>query len=65
MNDKKQEEFIDSVINSKSMILISGYECELYNKLTDNGFTKHQFEVKTMDGNFNKKTKVETLWKNY
>ena len=65
MNDKKQEEFIESVINSKSMILISGYECELYEKLTKNGFTKHQFEVKTMDGNFNKKTKVETLWKNY
>jgi len=65
MDNSKQEEFIDAVIDSKSKILISGYECELYNKLTDNGFTKHQFEVKTMDGNFNKKTKVETLWKNY
>lgn len=65
MNDEDQERFIDSVINSKSKILISGYECELYNKLTDNGFTKHSFEVKTMDGNFKKKTKIETLWKNY
>jgi DNA adenine methylase len=57
--------FLDSVIQSKSKILISGYDCELYNKLTENGFEKIQFEVKTMDGNFNKKTKVETLWKNY
>jgi hypothetical protein len=65
MNNEEQEEFIESVINSNSRILISGYECELYDKLTENGFEKIQFEVKTMDGNFNKKTKVETLWKNY
>jgi DNA adenine methylase len=57
--------FIDAVIESESKILISGYDCELYDKLTENGFTKIQFEVKTMDGNFNKKTKIETLWRNY
>jgi len=65
MNDEEQEKFIESVIKSNSKILISGYECDLYNKLTENGFTKIQFEVKTIDGNFKKKTKVETLWKNY
>lgn len=65
MDSKKQEEFIDAVIDSKSKILISGYDCELYDKLLDNGFTKIQFEVKTIDGNFKKKTKIETLWKNY
>jgi DNA adenine methylase len=57
--------FIDSVIDAKAKILISGYDCELYDRLTENGFTKVQFEVKTIDGNFNKKTKTETLWKNY
>jgi DNA adenine methylase len=65
MNREGHLEFIDSVINSQSKILISGYDCELYYKLTENGFNKIQFEVKTIDGNFNKKTKVETLWKNY
>lgn len=65
MDRKGHEEFLESVINSKSKILISGYDCELYNKLTDNGFEKVQFEVKTIDGNFKKKSKVETLWKNY
>ena len=65
MDRKGHEEFINSVINSQSKILISGYDCELYDKLTENGFNKIQFEVKTIDGNFNKKTKVETLWKNY
>jgi DNA adenine methylase len=57
--------FIDSVLDSKANILISGYDCELYDRLTENGFTKIQFEVKTIDGNFNPKTKTETLWKNY
>jgi DNA adenine methylase len=57
--------FLDSVIKSKSKILISGYDCDLYDRLTENGFTKVKFEVKTMDGNFNKKTNTETLWRNY
>lgn len=58
-------EFLDAVIESKSKIIISGYECDLYERLTDNGFKKLNFEVKTIDGNFNKKTKIETLWMNY
>jgi DNA adenine methylase len=65
MDNISQEKFIDSVIKSKSKILISGYDCELYDKLVNNGFTKHQFDVKTIDGNFERKTKVETVWKNY
>lgn len=65
MGRNEHVSFLQSVVKNKSKILISGYDCELYNVLTDNGFTKIKFEVKTMDGNFNKKTKVETLWKNY
>ena len=65
MNREGHLNFIDAVINSKSKILISGYDCELYDKLTDNGFSKVKFEVKTIDGNFKKKIKIETLWKNY
>jgi len=57
--------FLDAVVESKSKILISGYDCEPYNMLTENGFEKIQFEVKTITGNFEKKTKIETLWKNY
>jgi DNA adenine methylase len=58
-------EFLDVVMNSKSKILISGYDCELYDILEKNGFTKINFEVKTISGNFTPKTKIETLWKNY
>lgn len=57
--------FLDSVIDSKAKILISGYDCELYDRLTDNGFIKVHFDVKTVDGNHKPKTKTETLWKNY
>jgi DNA adenine methylase len=58
-------DFLDAVIESKSKILISGYDCDLYDKLTENGFEKIQFEVKTITGNFTPKVKIETLWRNY
>lgn len=65
MDREKQEKFLNTVINSKSKVLISGYDCELYNILTENGFEKISFIVNTMSGNFKKKTKIENLWKNY
>lgn len=65
MNRDGHINFLNSVIKSNSKILISGYDCELYDILTDNGFIKHKFDVKTIDGNFKRKTKVETIWKNY
>ena len=65
MGREQHEDFLSAVIESKSKILISGYDCELYNKLSENGFTKLSFEVKTIDGNFNPKTNTEYLWKNY
>ncbi|MFW5804757.1 MAG: hypothetical protein ACOCWG_05960, partial [bacterium] len=50
---------------SKAKILISGYDCEIYDELTNNKWDKIQFEVKTIDGKCRKKNKIETLWKNY
>lgn len=65
MDRKDHERFLDAVINSNAKILISGYDCELYDKLIENGFKKISFNVKTIGGNFKQKTKIETLWKNY
>ena len=65
MDDDNQLRFIAACIRCKAKLLISGYENELYEKLTDNGFTMHQFEVNTTTGTHKPKTKVETLWKNY
>jgi DNA adenine methylase len=58
-------DFLNAVMESKSKILISGYDCELYDRLSENGFTKVSFEVKTIDGNFKPKTKTEYLYYNY
>lgn len=65
MDRSGHELFLQTVMESKSKILISGYDCELYDVLTENGFTKINFDVKTITGTFQPKTKTETLWKNY
>lgn len=65
MTDEQQERLVDICIRSKAKLLISGYDCELYDKLVDNGFTKVSFTVNTIDGARNPKTKVESLWLNY
>lgn len=66
MDDETQERFIDECINAKCKILISGYDCEAYKRLEENGFTKVEFTVHTMSGDRKtKKDKVECLWMNY
>jgi DNA adenine methylase len=67
MDNTTQIRFIDTIINSKSKIIVSGYDCELYNKLVENGFEKIQFNVNMTSGGKKTKAKVktETLWKNY
>lgn len=65
MDRKQHIEFLNACINSNAMLLISGYDCDLYSILTKNQFTKIQFTVNTISGNKQPKTKTETLWKNY
>jgi len=57
--------FLDACIKSNAKILISGYHCDLYNILEENGFKKVNFNVKTISGNFTPKTKTEYLYYNY
>ena len=56
MDDETQQRFLSVCIESKSKILISGYDCDLYNVLLNNGFTKTSFETNN---------RIETLWRNY
>ena len=56
MNDEQQDVFLETCINSKAKLLISGYDNEKYNILLDNGFSK---------SNFTTNSRVETLWQNY
>lgn len=65
MNREQHEKFLAAVIASGSKILISGYDCELYDILSENGFKKIFFDVKTISGNFKPKTKTEHLYYNY
>lgn len=65
MDDEGHKRFVDECIESKAKLLISGYDNELYAKLTDNGFTRVDFEVNAVDGTPKKKKKTESLWKNY
>lgn len=65
MNNDMQEEFIDACIKAKCRLLISGYNCEAYKRLEDNGFKRIDFIVHTIGGDMKKKDKVESLWLNY
>ena len=65
MDRKQHEDFLSAVIESKAKILISGYDCDLYKDLTNNGFEIISFQVNTVDTKFNPKTKTEYLWLNY
>ena len=64
-DDAFHERFIDKCLESKSKILISGYDNPIYNRLEANGFTKVLFDVNTIDGNKKPKVKTEALWRNY
>jgi len=66
MGEEAQLKFIDVLLSiKKAKVLLSGYDCELYNKLCDNGWERVDFTVKAQSGNRTSKTKVESLWKNY
>lgn len=65
MSNEQQIEFLNTCINSKAKLLISGYACDEYKILEENGFSRIDFEVKTMGGDFKPKIKIESIWKNY
>ena len=46
-------------------ILLSGYNCDLYNNLLNFGYTREDFDINTQNTKRESKIKVESLWKNY
>jgi len=66
MNNEQQTELIETIINSKCKICLSGYKNDLYNKLEENNkFKRIDFNVNTVTGTNKPKTKTESLWINY
>lgn len=64
-DDEFHKRFVDKCLESKSKLLISGYDSPIYDKLVEKGFNKVKFDVSTTDGNRKPKTKTEVLWRNY
>jgi DNA adenine methylase len=66
MTNDQHENFIDVLLNIKNAkVLVSGYDVGLYDKLTNNGWIKFDFDVKTQSGTRETRTKTESLWRNY
>lgn len=66
LNNESQDKYLDVLSNVKNAkILVSGYNCERYKKLEDNGYQRYDMEIKTQDTNQKGKSKIESLWKNY
>lgn len=60
MSDPDHEELLDTSIHSKAKIMISGYDCELYEKYLK-GWRKLQIPARAQ----NSLPRVETLWMNF
>lgn len=65
MIDEEHMILLNTILECKSKILLSGYDNKLYNILLENGWNKYNFIVNTVGGDFKKKQKIETLWYNY
>ena len=58
MTDKQHQSMIERIISHKGKFLISGYDCDIYHVLEDNGFFKLSFKSPSSD-------MMETIWWNY
>lgn len=66
MNDNQQKYFLETVISCENAkIIISGYDCEEYNLLVNNGWYKETFKTGTQNSNRKNNIKLETIWKNF
>lgn len=57
--------FVRAIVHRKAKFLVSGYNCDTYCYLEENGFKRVDFVVNTIDGNAVPKEKTESLWMNY
>lgn len=64
--DEDQDLYLDTLIKIKqSKVLVSGYNCDRYSILDENGWNRIDFEIKTQNNNIKGKSKIESLWFNY
>jgi DNA adenine methylase len=58
--DQKHIELLEAIVNHKGKVLISGYDCELYNNMLPR-WNKSSLPVKAEGG----RDAIETIWMNY
>lgn len=64
--DEQQDEYLNTLISiENAKVLVSGYACERYEILERNGYQRFDIVVNTQTPHRVKKTKVESVWKNY
>ena len=50
MDDNDHEELLDILLSHKGMVMVSGYQNKIYERLTENGWYKEDFDVKRHTG---------------
>lgn len=60
MSDQDHEELLDTSIHSRAKIMLSGYDCELYER-----YLKGQRKIQIQARAQNSLPRVETLWMNF
>jgi len=64
---EQQEHLMDVLINSKAKILLCGYNNPLYEErlVQENRWQRYDYQINTVTGTNSKKSKIESLWRNY
>jgi len=66
MTDDNQDDYLNTLLNIKcANVLVSGYNCDRYSILENNGWKRIDMEIKTQNNNRKGKSKIESLWFNY
>lgn len=65
MTAEQHKILIDTLIGTKSKIILSGYDNTEYKRLVDVGWKKIDFDWNTIDSKRAPRVKIESLWKNY
>lgn len=60
MDDAEHEELLKALCESRAMVMISGYDCELYARYLK-GWRKEQIKARTQTN----QQRIETLWMNF
>lgn len=66
MTNVQQSLYIDTLLKvQNAKVLVSGYNCQEYERLCEGGWQRVDFDVNTIDGARKSKVKTESVWYNY